>query len=149
MNSVDGSYNPPHMQAPTPISTEGIGSPIQGPKTISVDAEARNTKLYIDEIKRPLGELTVSIYGLLVNLSFAELTGAFSFDKAAVDALQGQTMQIALLGEPGTKKEISEFVDLFQHSEGPSILMNAASETKCAIKTGSIRKASLRYRVWL
>ena len=28
-----------------------------------------------------------------------------------MDALQGQTMQIALLGEPGTKQEISEFVD--------------------------------------
>ncbi|PPQ98365.1 hypothetical protein CVT26_013621 [Gymnopilus dilepis] len=94
------------MQAPTPrtSSTQGPGSPIRSPKAISINAE--NTKLHINEIKRPLGTLT-----------------------AAMDALQGQTMQIALLGEPGTKQEISDLREQMRdqdrkHKEGLSEIQN-------------------------
>ncbi|KAF8911549.1 hypothetical protein CPB84DRAFT_929794 [Gymnopilus junonius] len=82
------------LKALTPSSTGGTGSPIQSPKAINIDAEAKNARSYISEIRRPIGELT-----------------------AAVDALQGQTMQIALLGEPGTKQEISDLRDQMRNQD--------------------------------
>ncbi|PPQ93849.1 hypothetical protein CVT25_013558 [Psilocybe cyanescens] len=75
------------MEHPTPNSTGKTVTPSLSPIAINHEVSVDKSSIYFNQIKKPLGHLT-----------------------AAIDALQNQTMQIALLGEPGTKQEISEFV---------------------------------------
>ncbi|KDR75618.1 hypothetical protein GALMADRAFT_1330576 [Galerina marginata CBS 339.88] len=98
------------MHPLTPSSTEMTLSPVQGSNAINIEIEAEKTRLYINEIKSPLGHLT-----------------------AAVDALQGQAMQIALLGEPGTRKEIFDLREQMvnqdkKHQEGLAEIQHILDE---------------------
>ncbi|KAF4620953.1 hypothetical protein D9613_000913 [Agrocybe pediades] len=56
--------------------------------------EAGRARQYLNDIKGPLGDLT-----------------------AAIDALQGQTMQIALLGNPGTRQEILDLREQMRYQD--------------------------------
>ncbi|KAF8963597.1 hypothetical protein BDZ97DRAFT_1919603 [Flammula alnicola] len=66
--------------------------PVQSP--ISINLEAEKTRAFIKEFQKPLDGIT-----------------------AALDALHGQTMQIALLGEVGTKQSISELREQMRNQD--------------------------------
>jgi hypothetical protein len=82
------------MEPPTPKSLGGVLPPVRDSARV-LAKECADTQLLVDEARKPLKDLA-----------------------AAVEGLEGRTMQMALLGgQIGTKQEISEFRRRMQEQE--------------------------------
>ncbi|KAH9485597.1 hypothetical protein JR316_0002507 [Psilocybe cubensis] len=102
-STVLPGYNVPVMEHPTSSTAENTVTSSLSPISINNDVGVEKSSVYINQIKEPLGNLT------------------------------NQTMQIALLGEPGTKQEISELREQIRgqdlkHKEGLIEIQNILDE---------------------